>query len=231
MPSILVTGANRGLGLEFARQYVADRWRVFACCRNPEGAAELGHLAKSHRELSIHRLDLTDFAQIDALAKELRGKPIDILLNNAGLMGGRSEGHFGRLGYELWKTTLLVNTVAPVKMAEAFVEHVAASERKLVVAMSTMMASLHRNTWGGSYLYRSSKAGMNMAMRSLAADLRKRGIAVLIMNPGWVRTDMGGPQAPLSAEESVGQMRGVIEAFELKDSGRFLNHDGKELPW
>ena len=231
MPSALITGANRGLGLEFARQYLADGWRVYAACRDPESASELHRLADENRDtLRILALDVTDPASIDAAATALDGQAIDLLLNNAGIIGPRGQT-IGNIDYDAWKDVLDVNTLGSMRVSEAFVEHVARSDRKLIVTLTSGMGSIADNMSGGSILYRSSKAAVNMVMRSLAIDLAPRGITCVVINPGWVRTDMGGPNATLEAAESIGRMRRIIAALGPEQSGKFLNHTGREYPW
>lgn len=231
MSSVLVTGANRGLGLEFVRQYARDGWEVFACCRHPDQARELKQLAARHDSVSVHALDVADHKQIDALAQTLHDRAIDVLLNNAGMYGGAEEESFGTLKYPVWERELRINTLAPAKMAEAFVGHVTRSDRKLIASVSSLMGSMADNGSGGSYLYRSSKAALNAVMVSLARDLAPRRIGALVLHPGWVKTDMGGPHAEITPETSVRGMRGVIAGFRLKDSGRFIDYNGAELPW
>jgi NAD(P)-dependent dehydrogenase (short-subunit alcohol dehydrogenase family) len=231
MPTVLITGANRGLGLEFCRQYAQAGWVVLAACRDPSGAAALQALAASHRDLSIHCLDVADFDRVDRLALELKDQSIDVLLSNAGVYGDDEHHRFGALDYGRWVDTLRVNTLAPVKLAEAFLPHLERGRRKLIVAITSLMGSLADNRGGGSILYRSSKAGLNAAMKSLSIDLRPRGIGVLLLHPGWVRTDMGGAEAPIAPAESIAGMIRVIDGLRPEDSGRFLNFRGEELPW
>lgn len=231
MSSIMITGANRGLGLEFARQYAKDDWRVFACCREPAQAEELQALASRFSEISVHDLDVSDHAQIDTLAASLSGATIDILLNNAGIYGGDEANRFGQLDYDAWLKCFQVNTLAATKMAEAFAPHIGESHKKLIVAISTLMGSIDDNGSGGSYLYRSSKTALNSAMKSLAIDLKPSGIGVLILHPGWVKTDMGGPNGEIDTPESVGGMRAVIDDFTLEYSGCFVDYQGRELAW
>jgi NAD(P)-dependent dehydrogenase (short-subunit alcohol dehydrogenase family) len=232
MRSTLITGANRGLGLEFARQYLADGWQVYAACRDPDSASELRRLADaSDAKLQILALDVTDPASVQAAAAELEGQTIDLLLNNAGIGGPRGQT-IGNIDYEAWAKVLDVNTMGPLRVSEAFVDHVAQSERKLIVTITSGMGSLADNTSGGAYAYRSSKAAVNMVMRSLAIDLAPRGITCVVINPGWVRTDMGGPQATLTPAESVTQLRRLIETLEpALQSGKFFNYDGREYAW
>jgi NAD(P)-dependent dehydrogenase (short-subunit alcohol dehydrogenase family) len=227
--TLLITGANRGLGLEFVKQYAEAGWQVIACCRWPDDAKELNALADRFGEqIEVYALDVADFEQIDALALLLQGRPIDLLINNAGVY---PQSEFGSVDYEAWAEAFHINTMAPMKMAEAFVPHVAASQLKKIVTLTSKMGSIDDNTSGGSYIYRSTKAAGNMVMKSLAVDLKPMGIASTILHPGWVRTDMGGPNGLIDAPESVAGMRQVIEALSLANSGRFVAYDGKVIPW
>jgi NAD(P)-dependent dehydrogenase (short-subunit alcohol dehydrogenase family) len=231
MPSALITGANRGLGLEFARQYFADGWRVYAACRDPASASELRRLAEGGDDkLRILAMEVTDPASIHAAATQLDGQAIDLLLNNAGIIGPRGQT-IGNIDYEAWANVLAVNTMGPMRVSEAFVEHVARSERKLIVTLTSGMGSIADNTSGGSILYRSSKAAVNMVMRSLAIDLAPRGIICVVINPGWVQTDMGGTNATLDPSESISRMRRVIATLGPELSGKFFNYTGREYPW
>jgi NAD(P)-dependent dehydrogenase (short-subunit alcohol dehydrogenase family) len=231
MSTVLVTGANRGLGLEFCRQYALAGWRVLACCRRPAEAAALNALAAQQPAVLVHALDVADFAAIDRLAAEWAEESVDVLLCNAGVYADGSGNGFGALDYRLWLDSFAVNTLAPVKLAEAFLPQVRRSEKKLIAAVSSLMGSMADNTSGGSPIYRSSKAALNAAMKSLALDLRPAGVGVLILHPGWVRTDMGGANAPTLPPESVGGMRRVIDGFALEDSGRFVDFRGEPAPW
>jgi NAD(P)-dependent dehydrogenase (short-subunit alcohol dehydrogenase family) len=231
MPSALITGANRGLGLEFARQYLAEGWQVYVTCRDPDSASELQRLADtSDDKLQILALDVTDPASVKSAAAELDGQAIDLLLNNAGIGGPRGQT-IGNIDYEAWMKVLDVNTMGPMRVSEAFVDHVAKSERKLIVTLTSGMGSLADNTSGGSIAYRSSKAAVNMVMRSLAIDLALRSITCVVINPGWVLTDMGGPHATLTPVESVTMLRGLIETLRPAQSGKFFNYDGREYAW
>jgi len=231
MPSVLITGANRGLGLEFARQYVADGWQVFAACRDPSSASELRRLAAARdQKLKIMALDVTDGASIRAAAAELDGQAIDLLLNNAGIMGTRGQT-IGNMDYEAWAKVLEANTMGPMRVSEEFVDQVARSGRKLIVTLTSGMGSLADNTSGGSIAYRSSKAAVNMVMRSLAIDLAPRGITCVVVNPGWVQTDMGGTNATLTTAESVTKLKSLFETLGPAQSGKFFNYNGREYPW
>lgn len=229
MPSVLITGANRGIGLEFARSFAADGWRVHACCRSPDKAADLKALCETAGgAVSVHRVDVTDGLKVASLARELADVPLDILLNNAGVYGPRTG--FGETDYDDWLPVLAVNLLAPMRMAERFVEHVAASERKLIVNISSRMGSIAECT-GGSYVYRSSKAALNMVVKCLSVDLAPRGLRVIAFHPGWVKTDMGGPNAEVAPAQSVAGMRAVIEGLGPDDGGKFFSYDGAILPW
>lgn len=228
-PTLLITGANRGLGLEFVKQYTEAGWQVIACCRWPDDAGNLQELAeKSSDQVEIHQLDVANFEEIDALALILQGRAIDLLINNAGVY---PESSFGHVDYEAWAEAFHINSMAPMKMVEAFVSHVASSDIKKIVTLTSKMGSIDDNTSGGSYIYRSTKAAGNMVMKSLAVDLKPLGIASTILHPGWVRTDMGGPNGLIDTPESVAGMRKVIDALTLENSGRFVAYDGKVIPW
>ncbi len=226
MPTVLITGANRGLGLEFARSYAADGWRVHACCRHPEKAKALKAV---EGDLLVRKLDVTDGLRVAGLARELADEAIDVLLNNAGVYGPRSD--FGETDFDDWLDMLKINTIAPLRMAERFVEQVARSDRKLIVSISSGMGSIAMNDEGGRYPYRTSKAALNMVVKGLAADLAARGIIAVALSPGWVQTDMGGPNADLTPEESVAGMRAVIDGLTPDDSGRFFNYQSEDRPW
>lgn len=231
MSTVLITGANRGLGLEFCRQYAQDRWSVIACCRHPDRAKELLELAEIYPVIQVEALDVADFAQIDALAGRLSKWRIDILINNAGVYADQSGQGFGHLDYAAWTDSFRINTQAPVRMAEAFLPHVKASDKKLLVAVSSLMGSIADNGSGGSILYRTSKAALNAAMKNLALDLSKYPVGVLTLHPGWVKTDMGGPNALIGVTESVSCMRAAIAGFTMPQSGSFVNYLGKTMPW
>jgi NAD(P)-dependent dehydrogenase (short-subunit alcohol dehydrogenase family) len=228
--SILITGSNRGLGLEWARQYAHENWRVFATCRHPAEARELQKLGEEKKSVSIHRLDVTVQEDIRALRWELKGESIDISLSNAGVYLEKSQPQCGYLSYEDWARTFEVNTIGSVRIVEAFADNVELSKKRLMVAISSHMGSISDIGSPGSYYYRSSKAALNAAIQGLSLELKPRGIGVLILHPGGVKTRMGPPNG-ISPEESVRGMRAVIERFTLADTGRFVRYDGTELPW
>ena len=231
MPTILITGANRGLGLEFTRQYLTEGCTVIAACRTPGTAQALQQLERDSRgALTLLEVDVADGASVKRAASRLSAATIDVLVNCAGLIGAHGQT-IGSLDYADWMRVLEVNLMGPARMCEAFLEQVARSQRRLIVTITSGMGSLADNTSGGSIPYRTSKAAVNMLMRSAALDLRPRGITCVVLNPGWVKTDMGGPNAKLAPEESVGAMRRLMAKLGAKDSGRFYNHDGREYPW
>jgi NAD(P)-dependent dehydrogenase (short-subunit alcohol dehydrogenase family) len=231
VPSVLITGANRGLGLEWARQYAEAGWRVYATCRRPEDAEDLKALVGRHPRLSVHRLDVTDSEELRTLRLDLEEASIDLLLNNAGVYLDKFMGDFGGIDYEVWLRTLAVNTLGAVRVSEAFAGQVARSGKKLVVAITSHMGSITEIAAPGSYAYRSSKAALNAAMKGLSLALTERGIGVLLLHPGWVKTRMGGPDAPLTVEESVRGMRALVEGFKPEMNGRFFRYNGSEIPW
>jgi NAD(P)-dependent dehydrogenase (short-subunit alcohol dehydrogenase family) len=212
--TILVTGAGRGLGRELARQYAADGWKVIGTERGPKAE---------------YPLDVTNLGQVRTLARRLKGTPIDVLFCNSGISGKRGMA-LGSFDYESWEEVLRVNLLGAAAVAEAFADNVAASERKVIAMMSSRLGSIAEAS-GTTLPYATSKAALNMLVKGLAAALKDQGVIVVALSPGWVRTDMGGAGAPLSPEASVAGLRRVIGGLGLKDSGRFLSHDGSSIPW
>ena len=221
--SVLITGASRGIGLEFAVQYAAADWQVHACCRRP-GDTHFDH------GIDVHVLDVADQASIDSLASSLDGTAIDLLINNAGIFGGPHQG-VGDTSDEQWERVMRTNVIAPFRVTEAFRSHLARARQATVVMISSLAGSIADNHSGGLHLYRTSKTALNMVAANLAHDLAGDGIKVLALHPGWVRTDMGGESAPLSANESVADMRRAIASAPMEMSGRFLDRNGQPLPW
>ena len=240
MPTVLVTGASRGLGLELVRQYGADGWRVFACARAPRTSAALSAVVgQCGGRVSQHTVDVLDLASIDALGRELTAESIDVFINCAGTMGGGNfakQGlaidRFGSADFDDWMRVYRTNVIGPMKLAETFVEQVARSEQKKLITLSSILGSTAKNTIGGLYSYRASKAAVNAIMRSMAIDLRKQyQIIAIPLHPGWVRTEMGGPKADIDAVASVTGMRSVIAGLTADQAGRFWMYSGEELPW
>ena len=230
MATLLITGANRGIGLELTKEFTRRRWEVHACCRSPEDAGELQALAAAAELVTLHRLEVTDRDQILELAGRLKGTPLDILLNNAGSYGPAQQG-FGASDAAAWLETFRVNSIAPLCMAEAFVEHVAASERRVIATVGSVMGSIAENDSGGHYAYRTSKAAAHMVMKGLAVDLAPRGIVTVALHPGWVRTRMGGSTAPVTPEASAAGLAEVLLGLGREQSGRLIDYQGNLLPW
>jgi NAD(P)-dependent dehydrogenase (short-subunit alcohol dehydrogenase family) len=226
MPTILLTGASRGLGIEFVKHYAATGWRVHACARDADTPA----LKAVKGDVQRHALDVTDFAATAKLASSLKGEAIDVLLANAGISGSEA-GELGKVDANIWLETFRVNALAPVKLAEAFVDNVAASQRKAMLAISSRLGSIGLNHEGGRYAYRASKAALNMAWKSLATDTKARGLTCVVLHPGWVSTDMGGAAAPVTPPVSVAGMTKVIEGLKPTDNGGFINYDGARFEW
>src|SRR5208283_1825416 len=236
MSTILFTGANRGLGLEFARQYATDGWEVLAASRQPDKSADLKQLAGQHPLVSLQRLDVTDKKPVRDLAGNLDGKPIDVLLHCSGVYPRKGQS-IGGIDYDGWREALETNLFGVMRVTEALLENVAASKRKQIAAISTSLSILRGVQGdsvaqaGTSYQYRTSKTALNMALSILAKELEPRGISVVLLDPGWVKTDMGGPHAPLSPQESIAGMRKVLAGNPMEISGKFLGHDGALRPW
>lgn len=227
---VLVTGANRGIGLEFVRQYAAEGAEVLACCRDPEGAAELKALAEaSGGKVTVLRLDVADEASIAALKAELGDRPIDIAINNAGI-SGKGRQSVGGLSGEDWLETLRVNAVAPMLVAQALHANLKAGTGKRLVAITSQLGSTAANG-GARYYYRASKAALNNAMRGLSRDWAGEGILVGLFHPGWVQTDMGGAGAPVTVEASVRGLRQRIAELNAANSGDYRDYAGAALAW
>lgn len=225
MPTVLITGANRGIGLDLARQYAAEGWRVLATCRDPASAPELTAI---EGDIDVYALDVDDAASVDALAATLRGQALDVLFNNAGI--NFRAASIGDIDYGDWAETMQTNVFGPIRVAWALRENVLASERKVMAFTSSKMGSIAENA-GGSITYRSSKTALNMAVSCLGIELKDRGVITILFHPGHVRTDMGGPSAPVTPEQSAAGMRAVIETLGPDDNVSFKNFDGTPLPW
>ena len=222
--TVLITGANRGLGLEFARQYAADGWNVIATARNPEGADELKALP-----VEVVALDVTDPGSIDALVQSLEGRTIDLLTNNAGIFP-RVRG-IEEIDFDDFSRTLAVNTVGPVRVTRALLPNLRAGDMKTVVNITSRLGSIELTDNGVFYGYRESKAALNMFTRTLANELKPEGFTCLAIHPGWVQTDMGGENATLTPEESISGMRAVIADKGPEDTGTYWSYGGEEVPW
>ncbi len=235
MPTVLITGTSRGIGVELARQYAERGWNVIATARNPGSAAALQDIAREHRNVRLEALDVTDHAAIDALAAKYRGQPIDVLLNNAGISGADEMGQFGHLNYAAYDKVHATNVIGPLKMAEAFLPNVAASQQKKIINITSTEGSIGSvKTRGGGYFYRSSKAALNMVMRSLSLDLKPQGITVGLVSPGFVKDDFTkGLDLPImiTPQQSASAVIKVIDGYDLSKTCSFIRHTGEGAPW
>lgn len=228
--TILITGANRGLGLEFVKQYAKDDQHILACCRDLAAATELQQLANAFPNIQIEKLDVANDADIRSIATKLAGMKIDLLINNAAIIGdGDKDIH--SLPIDTVLKVFEVNVLSPLKMSQALYSNIAASSDKLIITISSIMGSIGNNNSGGRYPYRISKAALNMAMKNVSIDSAKDGVKVLTLHPGWVQTDMGGQEAPLTPEESIKGMRQVISQAQRLKSGGFYDYLGEEIGW
>jgi NAD(P)-dependent dehydrogenase (short-subunit alcohol dehydrogenase family) len=226
--TVLVTGANRGLGLEFARQYRAAGWRVIATAREPDAARDLKALGEGVR---IVPLDVTEPSSVAALKASLGPQPIDLLINNAGQGVGLEGGSLDKLDVAQFERVFQVNALGPVRVTQALLPNLRAGRGKMVVGISSGLGSIAENREGGFYGYRESKAALDMFIRGLAAELKGEGFTCVAIIPGWVKTDMGGPNAPLTPEESVTGMRRVLDGLKPENTGQFWSYKGTQVPW
>ncbi|WP_186396018.1 SDR family oxidoreductase [Stappia sp. TSB10GB4] len=228
--TLVVTGANRGIGLELVRRFLADgAWRIHAACRAPESAMALADLAAGHPDrLTVHPLDVTDAGSVAAFAEALGEAPVDLLINNAGVLNPHQA--LDDLDFATRERELQVNTLAPMRMAVALRSQLRRAANPRIVTISSQMGSLARPR-GGSYAYRSSKAAVNKAMQGLAIDLEADGICVVVMHPGWVRTSMGGGSAEIDPQESAAGIFSVATRLSMADTGSFLQWNGEIHPW
>ena len=230
--TILITGANRGIGLEFVKQYAHKDWKIFATCRFPKKAPELAQFAQNKNTITVLPMDVTDVAQIQHVAYELNGTAIDVLLNNAAIMGSERETSFGDIDSENMLSVFKTNAVGPLKVSEAFLKNLEKGEQKLIVNIGSRTASIAGNDSGKYYAYRASKAALNMIMKSAAIDLADKGIRIVTFHPGWIQTEMGGAGALITATECVTNLVKLIDsAINSDETGVFLDNEGKRLPW
>jgi NAD(P)-dependent dehydrogenase (short-subunit alcohol dehydrogenase family) len=230
MRTVFITGTNRGIGLEFVRQYLDRGERVIASCRNLEAATELQALSASNSNLTIIEHDVSDPESIERTAALLGDAPIDIFINNAGVYGSKNV-QFGNVTQEQWLDVLNVNTVAPLLLTQVIIENLRKGNDKKLIYITSKMGSIEDNGGGGAYIYRSSKTALNQVVKSIAVDLGKEGFTAAVVHPGWVQTDMGGPNALIDTKTSVGGMIAVIDQMQLAQSGGFYNYDGATIPW
>ena len=222
--TVLVTGANRGLGLEFARQYKEAGWKVIGTARKPGEATELEALG-----VRVVQLDVADQDSVDRMAAELGDQPIDLLINNAGIFP--RVGKIDEIDFDDYQRTLAVNTVGPVRVTRALLPNLRQGELKIIAGLSSNLGSIAENERGNFYGYRESKAGLNMFTKTLAAELGPEGFTCVVLTPGWVQTDMGGPNAPLQPADSIAGMKAVLDKVTPADNGTFWSYDGSQMPW
>lgn len=233
MPSVLITGASRGIGLGLTKAFLAKGWDVTATCRDPDNAPELRALSG---KIHFHPLDVTIHKEIDALAKEIEGQPIDVLINNAGVLGSDSfeKGGVGQtlgdMDYEGLRHTLEVNTIAPLKVTEALLPNLELGDQKKLITITSRMGSLDE-MGDGFVAYRTSKTAVNAIMRNLSVGLKEKGITVAVLHPGWVKTDMGSDEAPVEIADSVEGLVREIEKLHLEETGCCKDHTGETIPW
>ena len=230
MTNVLITGANRGLGLGFVKSFLSKNVNIICTTRNIPGSKELLECKKKHpKNLEILELDLLGENSENILSDLLSDKPIDIFINNAGV--GNSNQRFGVVSSLPWIEVLKVNLIAPLTVTQSIIENIKKGSDKKIYFLSSQLGSIEDNKSGGMYIYRSSKTALNQVVKSLSVDLKPMGITVISLHPGWVKTDMGGPNAPVSIDESIKGMMKVIDTTDIRNTGTFLNYDGQGLPW
>jgi len=236
MPTVFVTGANRGLGYEHVKQYAYKGWKIIACAREPKKANKLQELCAEYGDnFIIEQLDVVNHQDIDKLSRKFKNTPIDILINNAGtsgplgMPGAMTYQKIDNMDYEIWRNILEVNLLSPFKVATAFHDHIAQSEKKLLVMMSSDLGSVEQNTFGGFYSYRASKAALNIISKGMSVDWKD--LSVITLAPGWCKTYLGGEEAEIQPDESVEKQQEMFEKIISKNSGMFLDRFGKEVPW
>jgi len=233
---ILITGTNKGLGLEFVKQYLERGEEVVATCRNPEKAEELKGLSTRFPEtLTILKLDVADPESRSLAHKTVKQTfgSIDLLINNAALISDDLNHRYplGEMHLEDISKIFDVNAIAPLLMAELFLDLLEKSANPKIINISSWMGSLSDKSSTNNYSYSASKSALNMFSRMLSIDLKEKGFTVLALHPGHVQTDMGGSNAPLKPDESIDAMIKVIDSLAIEDTGKFLNWDGTEIPW
>ena len=234
--TVLITGSNRGIGLELARVYAERGWNVIATCRTPSQATDLQAIAAEHDNLVIETLDVTDVGEVAALAEKYAGKPIDVLLNNAAIPGDRTKQKFGSLDYDLYEQVIAVNVHGPLKVAEAFIANVEASDQKKIINISSTQGSMAATVGnrGNSYFYKSSKSALHMVTRIMSIELKGQGIIVGLVSPGWVDTNFGGMpsmQGMITPQESAQSVAAVIDDYDMEMSGLLYSHKGELEAW
>ena len=230
MATVLITGTNRGIGLEFAKQFIARGDTLLAPCRDIASATELDRLKVNNEKLQIFELDVSSQESMESLPKKLEGQAIDIFINNAGIYGPR-DSVFGNVSADEWAKVFQINAKAPMILTQLLIDNLRDGFEKKLIYISSKMGSIDDNKGGGSYVYRSSKAALNAVAKSIAVDLGNSGYSVAVLHPGWVQTDMGGPNALIDTGTSVSNMINVIDNLNTQNSGSFFNYDGVIIPW
>ena len=230
MATVLVTGANRGIGLEFVKHYLDRGDRIIGTYRDIESSDELIQMSEDHGRLETHTLDVSSDISLEDFPNQLRDMPIDIFINNAGVYGPR-DSTFNNVDEKNWIPVLRVNAIAPLILTQLIIDNLRKSSVKKLIYITSKMGSIDDNKGGGSYVYRSSKTALNAVVKSISVDLADEGMRVALLHPGWVRTDMGGPNGLIDTKTSVSGMIQVIDGLEQSNSGGFYNYDGVEIPW
>lgn len=230
MATVLITGTNRGIGLEYTKQFLDRGDTVLGTCRDPGSAEALSELAKANSNLQLLQLDVSDSDSMANFSASLAGQAIDIFINNAGVYGPKTT-QFGDLEAQTWSDVMQVNSIAPVLLTQLLMDNMRAGVEKKLVYVTSKMGSVADNQGGGAYVYRSSKSALNAAVKSLSVDLAGEGMKVALLHPGWVLTDMGGPNALIDTTTSVSGMMQVIDGLSSDSSGSFFNYDGSIIPW
>ncbi|MAJ55492.1 MAG: short-chain dehydrogenase [Gammaproteobacteria bacterium TMED107] len=230
MATVLITGTNRGLGLEFVKHFLQQGDKVIASCRDGSQAPELRALVDTNASLSLMNLDVSDEQSMASFASTLGETAIDIFVNNAGIYGPR-DANFGKVKSVDWESVMNVNAIAPLLLTQKIISNLRLGNARKLVYVTSKMGSIEDNRGGGSYIYRSSKTALNSVVRSLSVDLREEDFSVAVLHPGWVRTDMGGPSGLIDVTTSVSGMMSVIEGLSPAGSGQFFNYDGSIIPW
>ena len=230
MATILVTGANRGLGIEFVEQYLNDGNEVIATYRNENSSMDLIKMGNERSNLKLLQLDVSSNKSLNSFAENLGDSPIDIFINNAGVYGPRNSS-FGNVDEENWIPAIKVNTIAPILLTQLIIKNIRSGADKKLIFVTSKMGSIDDNKGGGAYVYRSSKTALNAVVKSLSVDLENEGIVVALIHPGWVKTDMGGPNAIIDKDTSVRGMTEVISNLNISSTGNFYNYDGSIITW
>ena len=230
MATILVTGANRGLGIEFVEQYINEGNDVIATYRNENSSMDLIEMGNERSNLKLLQLDVSSNKSLNSFAENLGDSPIDIFINNAGVYGPRNSS-FGNVDEENWIPAIKINAIAPILLTQLIIKNIRSGADKKLIYITSKMGSIDDNKGGGAYVYRSSKTALNAVVKSLSVDLENEGMTVALIHPGWVKTDMGGPNALIDKDTSVRGMIEVISNLDISSTGNFYNYDGSIIPW